>query len=270
MYLKVLVMDIKDEYCIGMKEDGTMIRIQYKEGIHIGDYIYVLEEDLYHKEEKPYAFMHSAMKNILVGAACLFIVFASIQFLYKPKEVHALVSIDGDKSVQLELDHKYRIMRAQSFNHTYTDEELAHMIGKYINESDYSLDSVVIGYALYGNDEDDIEDILEKKFGKDAYYLCGDEDNVKEALEKNRTLGLYLIGQKNDNHQLKKQLNEKTVAGLKNYLKERKDVFDDDEIDELEDYLDDLDDDADDNEKEEDDDNDKNENEDEDDEDERD
>lgn len=51
MYLKVLVMEIKEDYCLGMTEDGAVVRIRKKDGMKVGRRIYILREDLRNKEE---------------------------------------------------------------------------------------------------------------------------------------------------------------------------------------------------------------------------
>ena len=51
MYLKVLVMEIKEDYCLAMTEDGAVVRIRKKDGMKVGRRIYILREDLRNKEE---------------------------------------------------------------------------------------------------------------------------------------------------------------------------------------------------------------------------
>ena len=47
MYEKAVVLEIKDDYCLVMTEDGKIVRIWKKAGIREGQKIYILEEDLY-------------------------------------------------------------------------------------------------------------------------------------------------------------------------------------------------------------------------------
>ena len=44
---KGIVMEIKDDYVIVMKEDGTLVRIQKKDNLKVGKSIFFFEEDIY-------------------------------------------------------------------------------------------------------------------------------------------------------------------------------------------------------------------------------
>ena len=46
MYHKVIVMEIKETYALVMAEDGQILRVVYKDGMKVGDCIYILEEDI--------------------------------------------------------------------------------------------------------------------------------------------------------------------------------------------------------------------------------
>lgn len=49
MYHKVIVMEIKETYALVMAEDGQILRVVYKDGMKVGDCIYILEEDILKK-----------------------------------------------------------------------------------------------------------------------------------------------------------------------------------------------------------------------------
>ena len=50
MYHKVIVMEIKETYALVMAEDGQILRVVYKDGMKVGDCIYILEEDILKKD----------------------------------------------------------------------------------------------------------------------------------------------------------------------------------------------------------------------------
>lgn len=46
MYHKVIVMEIKEKYALVMTKDGGVLRVMRKDGMKVGDRIYILEEDI--------------------------------------------------------------------------------------------------------------------------------------------------------------------------------------------------------------------------------
>ncbi|ATD55313.1 anti-sigma factor domain-containing protein [Clostridium chauvoei] len=93
---KGLVMEIKNNTAIVMKDDGSIIKIKYKDGINVGDKIIFLKEDII--DIKNYGY-----KKIL-SIAALFMVAILLYLNFKPTDLYAVVSLDVNPSIDLKLD----------------------------------------------------------------------------------------------------------------------------------------------------------------------
>lgn len=211
MYLKVLVMEIKENYCLVMTQDGEILRIKRKKDMKIGDQIFILQEDLYQGESEEQPVLQKKNKNrkifwggiAAVAASAVLLVGASA-YVNQMNASYALVSVDGAMSVQLELNKKGKVKKAISYDHTLTDAELKSLEGKELQEAAESLKLTtddpkqkwLISYAFY--QEETLKDAgFQKKLEaifkeEDAFCLKGDKEDIEKAEEKNKTLGNYL------------------------------------------------------------------------------
>ena len=110
MYHKVIVMEIKETYALVMAEDGQILRVVYKDGMKVGDCIYILEEDILKKdsfkeenhasiipfvERKKTGNQHKTLWKKMVAVAAAFALFVtSFAVLLKPEKAYAMVSVD--------------------------------------------------------------------------------------------------------------------------------------------------------------------------------
>ena len=221
MYYKVIIMEIKEKYCLAMTEDGAVIRIVKKEGLQEGDKVYVLDEDLHQGEAaegkaagtsqvvvpftKNKKVKKSSLQKITAVAAAVLVCLASLMIPQITDPAYAAVSFDGDKSVQVELDEKGKVIDAVSFDDTMSDKELDQLIGKNITElQDMAAglnkkddDLIVVAYAnLAGGDRDQklikshLDDLTKEQ---ETLYIEGDKDDVKAAKKAGKSLGMYMI-----------------------------------------------------------------------------
>ena len=132
-------MEIKETYALVMAEDGQILRVVYKDGMKVGNRIYILEEDILKKdsfkeenhasiipfaERKKTGNQHKTFwkKMVAVAAACALFV-TSFAVLSKPEKAYAMVSVDGEKAVEVVLNQKNRVKEADSKNDSLTGEE---------------------------------------------------------------------------------------------------------------------------------------------------
>ena len=113
MYLKVLVMEIKEKYCLVMTQDGEILRIKRKKDMKVGDQIFILQEDLYQGESEEQPVLQKKNKNrkifwggIAAVAASAVLLVGVSAYVNQMNASYALVSVDGAMSVQLELNKK--------------------------------------------------------------------------------------------------------------------------------------------------------------------
>lgn len=211
MYLKVLVMEIKENYCLVMTQDGEILRIKRKKDMKIGDQIFILQEDLYQGESEEQPVLQKKNKNrkifwggIAAVAASAVLLVGVSAYVNQMNASYALVSVDGAMSVQLELNKKGKVKKAISYDHTLTDAELKSLEGKELQEAAESLKLTtddpkqkwLISYAFY--QEETLKDAgFQKKLEaifkeEDAFCLKGDKEDIEKAEEENKTLGNYL------------------------------------------------------------------------------
>ncbi|WP_379705649.1 anti-sigma factor domain-containing protein [Mediterraneibacter gnavus] len=238
MYHKVIVMEIKETYALVMAEDGQILRIVYKDGMKVGDRIYILEEDILKKdsfkeenhasiipfaERKKSGNQHKTLwkKMVAVAAACALFV-TSFAVLSKPEKAYAMVSVDGEKAVEVVLNQKNRVKEADSKNDSLTREEKKKIKGEkvetiknYFSQDLSGKETIIVGYAFLKDESEEeraaLQRRLEKTFGTEhLLYLAGDKEDVENAKKAGKSLGIYLADQILAGEDFNKVVNEVT------------------------------------------------------------
>ncbi len=238
MYRKVMVMEVKEHYALAMGEDGQIVRIRYKDGMKIGDCIYILEEDLYQKEKIEYP-EHPALvpfetkkekakkphpfwKQITAVAAAAALFIALFTWAMKPGTAYAMVTVDGDKNVEMTLDKKHVVKGALSRDNSYTEKEIKTLVGQKVDAAENYVEArkgtAVIGYTLCRTaSEEETEALhryLERIFGTEGViYVCGSKEDIQKAEKSGKSLGIYLTEQ---------AVSEDNLDSIQNRLPEEK------------------------------------------------
>ncbi|WP_040214014.1 anti-sigma factor domain-containing protein [Clostridium polynesiense] len=132
---KVIVMETKSKYCLGITDDGSVVKVKKKKGLAIGDKIYVLEEDLYEKKTKPLLFFNSTYKLNALALVLVMIIGIS-GWLYFPRhKVYATISLDSQGKIQVELDKNKKIVSVHLNNNDISPKELEDLQGKELNDA---------------------------------------------------------------------------------------------------------------------------------------
>ena len=240
MYYKVIILEIKEECCLALTEDGAVIRIKRKEGLGEGDKVYVLDEDLYQGAAAPKnqvvlpftrgkKVRKSYLQKFTAVAAAVMVCIASLLVPQMADPAYAAVSFDGEKSIQVKVDKEGKVVDAVSPDQTVSEEELAalkdkplrqlqNMVGE-LNEKDGGI--IVIAYAGLKGDLDqsfkkDVNDI----FGS-GKILCleGSKDDVKAAEKAGKSLGMYMIEKAVSENQLDQLLKGASKEQIVKFLK---------------------------------------------------
>lgn len=221
---KAVVLEIKDDYCLVMTEEGSIVRILKKSGIREGQKIYILEEDLYcskdfvkgsavlpfFSREKDCGSGNSGcgkrkaiMTKILTAAAAFLIFVGTLSLPQLSDPAYAAVSFDGEKSVQLRLDDENRVISAKSYDETVNKDVLSDMEGCRLEElwdvlRDFSGEDepvLVAGAPLKRRAEEDTEALWEEicENLNESICLRGEKKDVREADKQNKSLGIYLL-----------------------------------------------------------------------------
>lgn len=231
MYHKGIVMEVKEKYALVMAEDGQILRVFYKDGMKTGDCIYILEEDILKKD----SFAKEKKQKVIWGkmtaaaAACV-LLFASFAMLLKPEKAYAMVSVDGEKTVELVLNQKNRVKEAAPGSFFTREEERAikgeklETVRKYFSEDPVQEGTILVGYAFLEDESEEeraaLQRCLERAFGTER-LLCleGDKEDVENAKKAGKSLGIYLAEQILAGESLPKAENEVTGEEILELLK---------------------------------------------------
>lgn len=213
MVEKVIILELKENFALAMQKGGSIVRIRLKEGMTVGDTVYILPEDIYHAEMKRTVLPFMApdgerkargMEHFRRFAAMAAVV-ALICTLLLPQmteRAYAVASFEGKNGVQVQLDEKNRIIEAVSVDGKLTDEELAWMKG--LDVADLDDDFVhllgggpfLVAYAPQNTEADaqQMEQELRHLFAQqDLIYFKGGWEDVTSAAASGQTLGRYLM-----------------------------------------------------------------------------
>ena len=219
MYKKVIVLELKAAYALVMEEGGAILRIYRKDGLVVGDTIYVLPEDIY-QEKRASAVIpfpaggkgsssgrkHSG-KSVwlrLGGMAAMLALCISLVLPQFSVTVYAVASLDGDSRIQVELDQNGRILSAISLDGSVTQDDLDSLKGKTIEDAASDLNTwcgdgtILIGYTLMDGSEGDPATLqsIQALFTKQPVVcLSGVAGDVHAADEQSVSLGRYLMSQ---------------------------------------------------------------------------
>ena len=255
MYHKVIVMEIKETYALVMAEDGQILRVVYKDGMKVGNRIYILEEDILKKdsfkeenhasiipfaERKKTGNQHKTLWKKMVAVAAAFALFVtSFAVLSKPEKAYAMVSVDGEKAVEVVLNQKNRVKEADSKNDSLTGEEKKEIKGEkvetiknYFSQDLSGKETIIVGYAFLENESEEeraaLQRRLEKAFGTEhLLYLAGDKEDVENAKKAGKSLGIYLAEQILTGDNYNKVVNEATEEEILELLEKNPSFMDD-------------------------------------------
>lgn len=252
---KAVVLEIKDDYCLAMTEDGRVVRIRKKAGVREGQKIYILEEDLYDVSESVKGaavlpFFGSEKKSrsgnrdrrkekavltkVLTAAAAVLIFAGTLSLPQITDPAYASVSFDGEKSVQLKLDDENRVLSAKSYDGTVEADVLSDMEGRSLEQlwdvlSDFSEpdEPLLVAGAPVKRGAEENADALEEEICRNLkgenLFLRGEKEDVRQAEKQNKSLGLYLLEKAVDEDILAEYFDDEQDEKLAEFLKKYQD-----------------------------------------------
>ena len=242
MYFKGMVMEVKEAYALVMKDDGTIIRLENKPGLEIGQKIFFTEEDVVEcsiSEKQEKTPKNHLMAFIAVAAAIILMIIPLFKGVVPMAKGYAMITFDINPSVSIKVDKNQTIVKVEGLNDDAKALDLDSLKGKtlaegsellrdiILNSSDITnKDSVIVGFTfLEANEdmvfEDDIKGVLNSNF-KDfnVMYLKGNKNDLKMAKEKGISLGKYEAMLKLDDDVLEEELEKLSVPELMDLLKQ--------------------------------------------------
>lgn len=209
MYFKGVVMEIKNDYAIVMRDDSTMVRIKNKDRLKVGNVIIFLEEDIYEMKSSKYNKFNKVFVPFVAIAAMLMVLV--LPMVSKNKDIaYALMSLDVNPSIQIELDENKKIVNIEGINDDGKNLNLGTLKGmdldsglnqiKIILENQkYAVnnDSAIVGFTFLQVEEDikyeeEVKNIVKNSLSNTkTAYLSATKKDLEKANQKGISLGRY-------------------------------------------------------------------------------
>lgn len=257
MWFKGIVMEVKDEYSIVMKDNSEIVRVKNKDGMKKGDINIFIDEDIYNKKESKNNKNKMIISILTIAAVLSLVILPMLQNnLIKS---YALVSLDINPSIQFELDDNKKIVYIYGLNEDGNKLKLDDVKGLTLDEgmkklktdlqnNNYNLknDSMIVGFTFLTNNEDnnyenDVKSIIGKEFkGTKTAFFKGTKEGSEIAKDKGMSLGRYEAKLSMDEDIMEEQIEDMSVEEILSLLKGKNNIYlNEDMKDELKDELED-------------------------------
>jgi hypothetical protein len=202
-------MEVKKSYVIALNDEGIMEKIIPKQNMKIGQKVFYFEDDIIKTNTNKVHRYNNFMKTIGSIAALFLIVFTFFHTM-KSETAYAVVSLDINPSIQIEVDSKQTIIKVEGVNTDAKNIDFSDINDMPLNdgiqkikeklvENNY-LDTnreVLVAFAFTKNEdnndyEQDVKDVIQSTFPTEKVtYVKGDKDDIDEAKTKGISLGRY-------------------------------------------------------------------------------
>ena len=259
---KGIVMEIKDDYVIVMKEDGTLVRIQKKDNLKVGKSIFFFEEDIYIRKESAKVIPFRKYIVPLGAIAALFIILINPminRFSNNVSNTYAVLTFDINPSIEFELEENGIIKNVKGINDdgialgvenikgvSFKDGLIA--LKELLMKNNYlaNNNAILIGFSFMGDEnityEEDIQNIIKNTFkGTDVAFLKGQKSDLEKAESQGVSLGKYEALVKLDEDNFEDAIENLTTQEMIQLLKSNDNsiFLDEDQLEELQDELED-------------------------------
>ena len=258
MWFKGIVMEVKEDYSLVMKEDSQIVRVKNKEDMKKGDINIFLEEDLYEEKISNNKNKNKIIVSILSIAVVLAIIVLPMMQNNKINS-YALVSLDINPSINFELDDDMNIVSIRGINKDGKNLNLESLNGLtldeglkklklYLENEKYNLskDSIIVGFTFLTDKEDnayenDVKNIIGTEFkGSNTAFFKGTKENSEVAKQKGMSLGRYEAKLSMDEDIMEEQIENMSVEEILDLLKNKKNIYlNEEQVEELQDELED-------------------------------
>ena len=247
---KAVVMEIKDNYIIVMKEGGEVVRINKKGNLKVGETIFCLDEDIYIDTRNN---KNRSLKTWLIPlgavAALMIILINPIFNMFSPglNNTYAVLTFDVNPSIEFDLNDDGKILDIKSIK-GLTVEEGSNKLKELLTNENYlgNGNSVLVGFSFLGTDnmefQERIENMVKTTFNEtNVAFMKGTEESLSMAKEQGISLGKYEAILKLDEDGLEEAFENLSTQELLELLKvNNSNVFlNEDALDELQDEIED-------------------------------
>lgn len=210
MYYKAIVMEIKEEYIIVMTDDASLVRIKKRGSLKEGDTIIFLEDDILKNSKKIKGISNIIVPFMYIASILMIIVLPNLS-----KKNYAVVTLDINPSIQLNIDKSKTIIKVLRLNKDAEkinlDDAIGMKLGEGLENIKYNLekenykiknDYALVGFAIIEDTknvtyEKEVKDIVKNSFkGTNTIYLSSNKKDLQLANKECISLGRYLADKK--------------------------------------------------------------------------
>lgn len=236
MYYKAIVMEIKEEYIIVMTDDASLVRIKKRGSLKEGDTIIFLEDDILKNSKKIKGISSIIVPFMYIASILMIIVLPNLS-----KKNYAVVTLDINPSIQLNIDKSKTIIKVLKLNKDAEkinlDDAIGMKLGEGLENIKYNLekenykiknDYALVGFAIIEDSknatyEKEVKDIVKNSFkGTNTIYLSSNKKDLQLANKEGISLGRYLADKKIS---YKYDVGKMNVDKIVDELKEDKKVY---------------------------------------------
>ena len=240
---KGIIMEVKQNYAIVMNDDGHMNKISKKKNMSIGQKIFYFEEDIIRTNSIRTLRNNSFIKTIGSIAALFLIAFTFFYQLSYKESAYAVVSLDINPSIQIEVDNNKTILQVEGMNDDGKSIDFKDLKGLNINEGIQRIKNilleknylkenkdVLVAFALVNDDENadyekSVFGVIQSTFKSEKVtYVKGNKKDVKEAKSAGISLGRYEVLQVADENE-KKEIDKAPVKEITELIKDKENVI---------------------------------------------
>lgn len=259
---KGIVMEIKDDYIIVMKDDATLTRIKKKDGLKVGNSIFFFDEDVYVRKSQAKVIPLRKYMVPLGAIAALFILLINPIMNMLPNNVgntYAILTFDINPSIEFNLDENGIIKKVTGINddaialgvdkiNGMTFEEGVVALKELLSSNSYlnNNNAILVGFSFLGNEnisyEENIQKVIKDTFkGTDVAFLKGQKSDLEKAKNQGISLGKYEALVKLDEDNFEEAIENLSTQEMLELLRnvDGSIFLDEDQLEELQDELED-------------------------------
>ncbi|MDK6804667.1 anti-sigma factor domain-containing protein [Aerococcus sp. UMB7834] len=214
MYDKVVILEIASDYALAMSRSGEVLRICLKDGLEVGQQVYITEEDRYQKSAAKAPVPLKArskpkkmpwLTGVLVAAMALLVVGVATVASNWNQE-NEILGLGRNPSIQLEINNKGSIQALtdasgkEQAGAKYIGEELKDEIDQLLGQVKVADDQnmVVASTGLPKDQADQVRQQIRDYYEANGYdgdliFLQAENSEYQAAKDKGQSLADYLI-----------------------------------------------------------------------------
>ncbi len=201
MVEKVIILELKEDFALAMQEGGGVVRIRLKDGMAVGNTVYILPEDIYYEKKNgkvlPFVTADKTKESRrterfrrLAAMAAVIALLCTVLLPHFTEQAYAVASFEGQNGVQLRLDENNRVIDVISVDGNLTAEELAWTKGRDVADLGDEFVQILgggpflVAYASQNASADarQVEQELRHLFARqDLVYFAGSWEDFSDA-----------------------------------------------------------------------------------------